>query len=142
MKRKHALCSKNELKDFSRQNTADLFFVFRHIVFETTNTGFAGKKYRKGKRFMAENLKKVSDEALENVVGGIRKTVSNTTQGYDYANVRNEPNGQIVDRVYNGEFVYTTGRTVKRGGNTWCEVHYDGGGYGWVAANLLVDIAL
>ena len=87
-------------------------------------------------------ITKLDDELLTNVAGGVRRTVLNKTAGYDYANVRSEPNGRIIDKVYNGESVYTTGRNVSRGGYTWCEVDYPGGGHGWISKNLLVDIEL
>jgi len=63
-------------------------------------------------------------------------------EGYDYANVRSEPNGEIIDRVFNGEVLFTTGRYVERGGYNWAEVSYGNGRYGWVAENLMVDIVL
>lgn len=84
---------------------------------------------------------KLNNAALNQVTGGVRKTVQNTTPGYDYANVRAEPNGTAIDKLYNGEYVYTTGRRVDRGAYTWVEVDY-ANGHGWVAENLLVDIAL
>jgi len=86
-------------------------------------------------------IKKLDEQSLENVVGGARKIVQNNIPGYDYANLRAEPNGKEIGKIYNGEYVYTTGRRVKRGDYTWLEIDF-AGGHGWVAENLLVDISL
>ena len=79
-------------------------------------------------------IKKLSEEALENVTGGVRRTVHNDAVGY--ANLRESPNGDVTGRVYNGESVYTTGAHKFKGDYEWYEVEYDGDYY-WIAGSLI-----
>ena len=64
----------------------------------------------------------ITDEALEEVLGGEIVRVQNAECGY--ANVRHEPglNGRIAARIENGTKLNTTGETVDADGYTWYEV--------------------
>ncbi len=76
----------------------------------------------------------LSDEALEQVVGGARRTVSNSAASY--ANVRSYPGlapDNVEYRVYNGENVYTTGKTRFADGYMWYQLD-DGN---WVVGSLI-----
>ena len=55
------------------------------------------------------DMNKINDEALENVTGGARRTVSNDSSSYSW--VRSGPGKQYDTeyKVYNGDTVYTTG---------------------------------
>ena len=54
------------------------------------------------------DMKKLNDEALENVTGGARRTVSNDSSSYSW--------------VRSGDSVYTTGYHVYSGGYDWYEL--------------------
>ena len=66
------------------------------------------------------DTKKLNDEALENVTGGARRTVSNDSSSYSW--VRSGPDS-----------VYTTGYHVYSGGYDWYEL--DDGNY--IAGSLI-----
>ena len=68
------------------------------------------------------DMKKLNDEALENVTGGARRTVSNDSSSYSW--VRSGPGKQYDEqyKVYNGDSVYTTGHHVYSGGYDWYEL--------------------
>ena len=83
---------------------------------------------------MSDEIKKVNDEALEDVTGGRKRIVHNDS--VNYANLRVSPNGQVCGRAYNGEAVYTTGNHVWKGDYNWYEVYYDGDVY-WIAGSLI-----
>ena len=83
---------------------------------------------------MSEEMKKVNEEALEEVVGGKKRQVHNTS--VNYANLRESPNGKVIGRVYNGEWVDTTGAHKFKGDYEWYEVEYDGDYY-WIAGSLI-----
>ena len=80
------------------------------------------------------DINKINDESLEEVSGGKRRMVKNTSVGY--ANLRESPNGKVVGRVYNGEYVNTTGAHKFRGEYDWYEVAYDGDIF-WIAGSLI-----
>ena len=87
---------------------------------------------------MSENKAKLTDEALDQVVGGAKRYVSNSSA--EYANVREDPglDSDVSYRVYNGTAVYTTGNTYTCDGYTWYEITLEGGGgYGWIAGSLI-----
>ena len=76
----------------------------------------------------------LSDEALEQVVGGVRRTVNNVIA--NYVNVREWPGldaDNVVYRVYNGASVYTTGRVHCADGYEWYELE-DGC---WIAGSMI-----
>ncbi len=79
------------------------------------------------------DVKELSDEALENVTGGVRRTVQNDSNSYSYVRSGPGPNYDVVGRVYNGESVYTTGYYVYCGGYVWYEL--DDGNY--IAGSLI-----
>ena len=84
------------------------------------------------------DFNKINDEALENVTGGVKRTIHNDAVGY--ANVREQPglDTNVYFTLNNGTEVETTGNTITRDGYTWYEVclkyPYD---YGWIAGNLI-----
>ena len=79
------------------------------------------------------DVKELSDKALENVTGGVRRTVQNDSNSSSY--VRSGPGRQygVVYEVYNGDTVYTTGSYVNCGGYVWYEL--DDGNY--IAGSLI-----
>ena len=84
------------------------------------------------------DMNKINDEALENVSGGVVRTVHN--DAVDYANVREQPglNSQVYFTVKNGQEVHTTGNKVTRDGYTWYEIHLAGKyQYGWISGSLI-----
>lgn len=85
-----------------------------------------------------ENLNKINEEALENVVGGVKRIVHN--DAVSYANIREKPglDSRVFFTVDNGEAVYTTGNKITRDGYTWYEIHLAGKyDYGWIAGSLI-----
>ncbi len=80
-----------------------------------------------------DEMKKISDGALDQVIGGAKMRVFNTS--VDYANVRCGPGKEylIAYRVHNGDIVYTTGKTKTADGFTWAELE-DGF---WIVKSLL-----
>ncbi len=87
---------------------------------------------------MEENVmtdrNELSDEALEQVVGGARRTVRNSAASY--ANVRSYPgldSENVEYKVYNGESVYTTGRVRYADGYDWYQLD-DGN---WIVGSLI-----
>ena len=71
---------------------------------------------------MNENINDymLSDEELEKVVGGRQREVYNDECNYTY--IFDAPNGEEVGRVYNGDNVYTTGRTRTEGDYVWYQL--------------------
>ena len=81
---------------------------------------------------------KISRENLENVTGGVIRTVEN--DAVNYANIRIAPglNSKVLAKVNNGTKVNTTGRTVKLDGYVWYEVTLaSGSDCGWIAGSLI-----
>lgn len=78
-------------------------------------------------------MNKLNDAALENVTGGARRKVYNSSR--DYANVRNYAglDYDVAYRVYNGETVYTTGNVRYADGYDWYQLD-DGC---WIAGSLI-----
>ena len=81
-----------------------------------------------------DNILKINDETLDQVTGGKLRKVYNATVGF--ANLRESPSGRTVGRVYNGEFVNTTGVHKRKGDYDWYEVSYDGEFF-WIAGSLI-----
>ena len=80
------------------------------------------------------DMNKINDEALENVVGGARRIVRNSSASY--ANVRSYPGldpDNVEYKVYNGESVYTTGKVRYADGYDWYQLD-DGN---WIAGSLI-----
>ena len=71
---------------------------------------------------MTENIDNyiLSDEELEQVVGGAKRTVHNDESSYTL--IFDGPNGKEVGRVYNGDKVYTTGYYKYSDGYDWYEL--------------------
>jgi hypothetical protein len=83
------------------------------------------------------NMKNIKDEALENVVGGVKRIVKNSSASY--ANVRAEAglNGKVMFKAPNGADVYTTGKTIKKDGYVWYEIACNEHPNGWIAGSLI-----
>ena len=84
------------------------------------------------------DIKKINEEALENVVGGARRIVHNDS--VNYANIRRTPglNTEVLFTVKNGTELTTTGNKITRDGYTWYEVMLAGAyDYGWIAGSLI-----
>ncbi len=75
----------------------------------------------------------LSDKELDAVSGGRMRQINNSNASY--ANLR-DSKGEVVGRIYNGEWVDTTGATENRGGYKWYEVEYDGDYY-WVVGSFI-----
>ena len=83
-------------------------------------------------------MKKINDEAHENVTGG--KTVTVHNDSVNYANIRRTPglNTEVLFTVKNGTQLMTTGNKITRDGYTWYEVMLAGAfDYGWIAGSLI-----
>lgn len=76
------------------------------------------------------DMKKLSDEMLENVSGGRERIVEASS-----ARVRSGPGTDygIVGECCRGDHVYTTGDPVYADGYTWYKLE----GSGWIAGELL-----
>lgn len=84
------------------------------------------------------NKNKLSDEALEDVIGGVYRTVHNDTVGY--ANIRHQPGlgGKVAATVDNGTQLFVTGETVKKDGYVWYKVTLaSGSDEAWIAGSLI-----
>ena len=84
-------------------------------------------------------MDKINIDALEEVTGGVMRTVQNDAA--NYANIRRAPglDAKIIAKVYNGTKLRTaTTRTFKKDGYVWYEVTLpDGSDKGWVAGSLI-----
>ena len=84
-------------------------------------------------------MNKINVEALESVAGG--KDVKVYNPSVPYANLRTKPglDAPIKCKLDNGDWVGTTGRTVKKDGYVWYEVYVlgceDFGG--WISGSLI-----
>ncbi|MBR3154905.1 MAG: SH3 domain-containing protein [Lachnospiraceae bacterium] len=84
-------------------------------------------------------MDKINIDALEEVTGGVMRTVQNDAA--NYANVRRAPgiDAIIIAKVYNGTKLQTRAtRTFKKDGYVWYEVTLpDGSDKGWIAGSLI-----
>ena len=84
-------------------------------------------------------MDKLNIDALEDVSGGVMRTVQNDAA--NYANVRRAPgiDAKIIAKVYNGTKLQTNANhKVKKDGYIWYEVTLpDGSDKGWVAGSLI-----
>ena len=83
-------------------------------------------------------MKKINDEALENVTGG--KTVTVHNDSVNYANIRRTPglNTEVLFTVKNGTEVWTTGEKVTKDGYTWYKIVLPSGSdEAWIAGSLI-----
>lgn len=84
------------------------------------------------------NMNKLSDAALNEVNGGVVKTVNNSS--CDHANVRHEPglDGQIAASLKNGTRLIVLGDTVEKDGYVWYNVMLESGSdEAWIAGSLI-----
>ena len=88
---------------------------------------------------MSDMMKKINDEALENVTGGREVQVRNHEASY--ANLRTAPglSSRVKLTLDNGAWVGTTGRKERKDGYTWYEVYVVGAEDcgGWIAGSLI-----
>ena len=88
---------------------------------------------------MSDMMKRIDDEALDNVTGG--KDVQVQNHEASYANLRTAPglSSSIRLTLRKGDWVCTTGRKVKKDGYTWYEVYVIGAEDcgGWIAGSLI-----
>ncbi len=83
-------------------------------------------------------MNRINEEALEEVVGGALRTVHNDS--VPYANVRETPglHGTVAAKLANGTKVRTTGKTVKKDGYIWYEITLaSGSDNAWIAGSLI-----
>lgn len=84
------------------------------------------------------DFKVLHPEELEGVTGGETRTVHNDS--VSYANVREKPglNSKVFFTVKNGDEVLTTGKTEKKDGYVWYQIHLAGAyDYGWISGSLI-----
>jgi bacteriocin-like protein len=84
---------------------------------------------------MSTEFNKINDEALEQVSGGVKRTVDTGTS--QNAALREGP-GKGYDQIAslkNGTKVNATGRFKEADGRSWAEVDYPE--YGWIAASII-----
>ena len=81
-----------------------------------------------------KEMNEMTDEELDQVVGGARRTVSNSESSFSfvYSGPNSDPNN-LAYKVYNGETVYTTGKTNHVDGYNWYELD-DGN---WIQGNFI-----
>ena len=80
----------------------------------------------------------INEMALEEVIGGVTRTVQN--DACSYTNVREEPGfkGTVCFKANNGTRVVTTGETIKKDGYVWYEIMLAGAyDTGWIAGSLI-----
>ena len=83
-------------------------------------------------------MNRINEAALEQVIGGVTRTVQNDAS--EYSNIRMEPGlkGEAISRVKNGTKLVTTGNTVKKDGYVWYEVRLESGSDdAWIAGSLI-----
>ena len=83
-------------------------------------------------------MKKINEQALENVVGGVNRTVHN--DAVSYAIVREKPglDSKVFFTVKNGQEVTLTGNKVSKDGYVWYEIMLAGAfDKGWIAGSLI-----
>ena len=81
------------------------------------------------------NIKKIKDENLENVTGGVQKRVWNGAS--EFSPIRNNPVGEQIASVQNNTYVEVTGNKAYVNGLSWSEITYGDFGYGWVESWLV-----
>jgi len=80
----------------------------------------------------------INDAALDNVTGGVTRTVKNTS--VNYANVREGAGlgSKVVGKINNGTKVKTTGKKIKKDGYVWYEITLaNGSDNAWIAGSLI-----
>ena len=84
-------------------------------------------------------MNKISVEELESVAGGKDVQVNNPSVPYAYLRKAPGLDAPIKCKLDNGDWVGTTGRTVKKDGYVWYEVYVlgceDFGG--WISGSLI-----
>ena len=82
-------------------------------------------------------MERISDETLEQVIGGVKRTVDTHTE--QNAALRSGPGISYpqIHSLKNGSFVLTTGKAVKNSddGRTWYEIFEPV--HGWIAGSLI-----
>ena len=87
-----------------------------------------------------ENVKKLSEDALEDVVGGKSYTVHNTKTNHISMYKYPGSNSKVLSKLSNGQKLFKTGNTITMDGVTWCEVQIPfQAETGWVKINYLYD---
>ena len=84
---------------------------------------------------MSTEFNKINEEALENVVGGVKRTVDTGTS--QNAALRDGPGKgyEQIASLKNGTKVNATGVIKFADGRHWAEVDYPE--YGWIAASII-----
>ena len=80
----------------------------------------------------------INDAALDDVTGGVTRTVKNTA--VNYANVREGAGlkSKVVAKINNGTKVKTTGNKIKKDGYVWYEITLENGSdNAWIAGSLI-----
>jgi len=83
-------------------------------------------------------MKKINDQALENVVGGVTRTIKN--DAVNYANIRDDAglNAPVLTTMKNGTKVELTGNgPIKKDGYLWYEIWINPGQRGWISGSLI-----
>ena len=83
-------------------------------------------------------VKKLNEQALDNVVGGVTRTIHN--DAVSYANIRDDIglNAKVLTTMKNGTKVELTGNEpIKKDGYVWYEIWINPGQRGWIAGSLI-----
>lgn len=83
-------------------------------------------------------MKKLSENELEEVVGGVILTIKNDS--LKFADVREKPGlkNPVIATLENGTKVRTTGLKIKKDGRTWYEVTLlSGSDNAWIPGDML-----
>jgi hypothetical protein len=107
-----------------------------------TAINFKNKKeirYKKEKKTMTDMMNMaINDMALDNVTGGVTRTVRNNS--VKYANVREDAGlkSKVVGKLNNGTKVKTTGNKIRKDGYVWYEITLENGSdNAWIAGSLI-----
>lgn len=70
-------------------------------------------------------MEKLSDDKLDDVAGGVKYNI-----GASPVDVLDAPNGRLIARLYQGDFLVTDGTSAYAGGVNWYHVYFArGDGY-------------
>lgn len=85
------------------------------------------------------DMNKMQEEALENVVGGVKRIVKNDASSYTNVRAGAGLKADIIGRVVNGDEIQTTGKHIVKDGYDWYEFEMGAAGHptGWIAGSLI-----
>ncbi|MBP3877921.1 MAG: SH3 domain-containing protein [Lachnospiraceae bacterium] len=84
---------------------------------------------------MSNEINKINDEALDQVVGGVKRTVNTGTSQNAAVRAGAGKGYAVIDSLPNGTNVNATGRFRQADGRSWAQIDYPIDG--WIAASIL-----